>query len=396
MLWRERVSSYWNEAIRYLRLIFNSGFLFTIYVLIIIGSYYYSQMLDWLPETFPAVWVFTIVFTWLLTRSRVRTFVKHADLVFLLPYEAKLTSYFRASLLYSFLLQVSVLSVVMIVLGPLFFLRIGEDFWFTLALLFIVKAWNVITSWNEQRLPSEEERRGHLLLRGMVNGVFCYLLFTGAGFGYVAALFGIMAGLLFLYYRPLARRRSLKWEHLINVEQQMVMFFYRIANAFTDVPQLKRQIRERRYLNGLLPILGDKQQSIFHYLFARSFLRSNDYFGIYLRLVFVCALLLYVLPTGWLQLIVLILFMHMVMMQLSTLWYHYDVMMWVDLYPIDSLSKKGALTFLSLRLLLLMLGVQVIVLLFVSSLQIAGISIVLGGVFGYFGSTTLIHRRKKV
>lgn len=51
-LWRERVGSYWNEAIRYLRLIANSGFLFTVYVLLLIGSVYYSRLLDSLPESF--------------------------------------------------------------------------------------------------------------------------------------------------------------------------------------------------------------------------------------------------------------------------------------------------------------------------------------------------------
>ncbi|MDV2583759.1 ABC transporter permease, partial [Alkalibacillus haloalkaliphilus] len=59
----------------------------------------------------------------------------------------------------------------------------------------------------------------------------------------------------------------IKWEHLISIEQKMLMFFYRIANAFTDVPQLKEQVRSRSYLNGMLGFLSaNKKACIIIYL----------------------------------------------------------------------------------------------------------------------------------
>ncbi|WP_100406549.1 ABC transporter permease [Bacillus solitudinis] len=398
MLWRERLSTYWNEASRYLKLIFNSGFLFTVYILFILGSYYYSQLLEWLPETFPAVGLFTVIFTWLLTRSRVRTFVKPADIVFLLPLESRLDNYFRASRIYSYVLQSFVLFFVMIILGPLFFLRIGEDpsaFWFSMLGLLLVKAWNISANWSEMRFSSQQELSLHFVLRGVLNGFFAYLLFSGAHIALVGTLLVIMVGLLVLYYQPVSNKRSLKWDHLINVEQQMLMFFYRIANLFTDVPQLRKQIRERRYLNWVLSSLSASRQSIYHYLFARSFIRANDYFGIYVRLVIVSVILVMFLPNGWLQLIVGLLFLHMVIMQLSTLWYHYDTVIWVDLYPVKPESKKDALTSLSLRLLLLMTTAHVIMLLITSDVIIALMVLVFGSVFSYYGSTRLLHKRKK-
>ena len=36
-LWKGRVQGFWTEAMRYIRLIANSGFLFTIYILLLIG-----------------------------------------------------------------------------------------------------------------------------------------------------------------------------------------------------------------------------------------------------------------------------------------------------------------------------------------------------------------------
>lgn len=56
--------------------------------------------------------------------------------------------------------------------------------------------------------------------------------------------------------------------------------------------------------------------------------------------------------------------MHMAMMQLSTLWYHYDTNIWVDLYPLEDTEKKDALTGLSFRLLALMAVFEAVILFF--------------------------------
>ncbi|MFC0561794.1 ABC transporter permease [Halalkalibacter alkalisediminis] len=397
-LWRERVSAYWNMAIRYLRLIGNSGFLFTLYVLIIIGSYYYSVLLDWLPDSFPAVWIFVAVFAHLLTRSGVRTFVKQADVVFLLPYESKLGSYFQASKWYSLALQSAVILLVLVVLSPLFGKYLASDAGSLLLVLWILimaKGWNIFASWEEQRFQSDYERNTHFLLRGIVNIIFTFFLFSGANVLFIAAIFVIMLGLYQLYYKKLAQQLSIKWDHLVEVEQSMLLFFYRIANSFTDVPQLKNKVRPRNYLSWLLKGITDSNKSVYHFLFVRSFLRSNDYGGIYIRLILISSVVLIALPSGWLQLLVFLLFMHMVTTQLSTLWYHYDTNMWVDLYPVELNEKKDALTQLSFRLLLIMTGIQLGVLIVTSTWKITIAALLIGGAYSFIGSQKFIHKRRK-
>ncbi|WP_227937856.1 ABC transporter permease [Alkalihalobacillus deserti] len=397
-LWRERISAYWNMAIRYLRLIGNSGFLFTLYVLIIIGSYYYSIFLDWLPETFPAVWVFVAVFAHLLTRSGVRTFVKPADVVFLLPYESKLDSYFQASKWYSLAMQSAVVLLVLVVLSPLFAKYLASDagnLLLVLMILIVAKGWNIFASWEEQRFQSEYERRTYFLLRGFVNIIFTYFLFSGAHVLFITAIFTIMAGLYLLYYKKLGQQLSIKWDHLIEVEEGMLLFFYRIANSFTDVPQLRNKVRPRNYLSWLLKVITDSNNSVYHFLFARSFLRSNDYGGIYVRLVLISSVILIALPSGWLQLLVFLIFMHMMTTQLSTLWYHYDTNMWVDLYPVELKEKKAALSQLTFRLLLIMTAVQLGVLLVTSTWQITIAALLIGGAYSFIGSQKFIHKRRK-
>ncbi|WP_017728669.1 ABC transporter permease [Halalkalibacterium ligniniphilum] len=396
-IWRERVSAYWNEAIRYLRLIGNSGFLFTVYVLIILGSYYYSLLLDWLPETFPAIVVFTVVFTWLLSRSPVRTFVKEADSVFLLPYEGKLDRYFFNSRIYSYILQSFILALVLLVLSPLYFQYLGEggrDFWSVLFALVIMKGINLWMSWAEQRLQTDVEKRQHLSLRIVVNGVFVYLLFVQAGLLYVLAVI-VIALLLFVgYFRRIEKNRTLKWEHLIKLEQRMVMFFYRIANTFTDVPQLKNQIKPRSYAAFLLPLLSRNDKSTYGFLYARTFLRANDYFGIYVRLLIISVIMMAILPDGW-QPLVFLLFLYMAGLQISTLQNHYETKIWIDLYPVSDQEKKAAFSSLVLRLLLVMTLVNGLTLFLASTLLIGAVAMIAGGIFSYVYCTRLVFRQKK-
>lgn len=129
-LWQERVQTYWREAGRYLKLIGNSGFLFTVYFLFIVGSYYYQQILEQLPAEFPTVELFTVVFLLILTRSRVRTFVKQADVVFLLPFEAKMGDYFRSAIRYSFFMQVGIIFIVLLLLGHYLFFELEQALFF--------------------------------------------------------------------------------------------------------------------------------------------------------------------------------------------------------------------------------------------------------------------------
>ncbi|MDI5790149.1 ABC transporter permease [Bacillus licheniformis] len=64
--------------------------------------------------------------------------------------------------------------------------------------------------------------------------------------------------------------------------------FYRIANLFTDVPTLETGER-RAYLDWMLRFIPYEQSRTFTYMYGRAFIRSNDYFGIVVRLTVILA-----------------------------------------------------------------------------------------------------------
>ncbi|WP_157812019.1 ABC transporter permease [Alteribacter populi] len=341
-LWKRRRADYWEMAVKYLRLIGNSGFLFTIYILFIFGSYYYGEFLLWLPEDFPTVWVFIVLFTWLVTRGRVRTFVKDADLVYLPPLESKMKPYFRSSILYSWMMETFWLALPLLILAPLFFHRLSDSgsLLFTILLLLSgLKLWNLASGFEEQRFQENSKVWSHTLLRIVINASAVIALFTFQPVWMLIGIAVLLIGLYAFYFVKINGTHAVKWDRLARIEDSTVMTFYRIANSFTDVPRLKMTIRPRIYLNRILDVIKFGQKNTYLYMYSRSFVRSNDYFGIFVRLTFLGSLFLSIITLEWGLWVVTALFVYMTALQLKTLKGHFKTNQMIDLYPV-SLSRK--------------------------------------------------------
>lgn len=345
-VWKSRRQEYWTLAIKYLRLIGNSGFLFTIYILFLFGSYYYGQFLEWLPETFPAALFFTLFFTWLVTRGRVRTFMKQADVVFFLPMEGRLKNYFRASKNYSWMMETFWLTLGLFLLAPLFLDRIAfgrEPFFLVLLCLSLLKYWNLAASFEEQRIQDHGKYKAHLWGRALINASVLFLLFSTVSLLWAAAAGFVLLGLYQFYFRRISG--VLQWERLINIENNTVRTFFRVANNFTDVPHLKQSVKERKWISAIYKYIPFAQENTYRYLFGRALFRSGDYFGIFIRLTVVGMIFLAAVDITWGIWLLAGLFSYMTALQLETLAYHFRTNQMLPLYPLKQSWKLSGLVF---------------------------------------------------
>lgn len=397
-LWQKRLSAYSREAIRYWSIIFSSGFVLALYFILVVGGFYYRKWLGNLPADFPSALLIATIMMVLLTTGAVRTFVKEADLVFLLPYEGEMRSYFRRSFVYSLLIQTFLILVFIFLLAPLYFAQINDSASYlllSLGLLVLAKSWNLFANFQEQRLQDRNERHLHIFLRLAVNALFCFFLFQEA-WVFMLCIVVIMLLMLFVYYRHFSKRHSLKWERLMEIERKQLLFFYRIANAFTDVPALKGAIKRRGWADLLLGFIKYDTNHAFTYLFARSFFRYGDFLGIYLRLIVIGGLFIYLVPDIMVQIAVLLAFILMTGMQLSTLWFQYDAKIWLDLYPLDEGKKKANFSLLLFVLLIIQMVIYALVMIMSShDWRYFLVSLILGGLFTYLYSYILVNKRKK-
>jgi len=353
-LWSRRLSEHWQMTSRYLKLLSNSGFMFTLYILVIGGGYFYQQWVKGLPKNFPTEWILLVLFSFLIIRSPIRTLLRSADLVFLLPLEDKLNGYFKKASVYSFVLQSIPLIFVWAIALPLYSHTVDAHFavyGVMLLILLLIKGWNVICSWQENYVLESMSYKG---VRAVVSLIFIGLLLFEAPW-YVLVLLALIAiGLTFFLFQPLGRSHLLKWEVLLEVEEQQAARFDRFANLITDVPHVKNRIKPRRYLNGLTELFSYGTSSVYKRFFSKTFFRFGDYFGIYLRLIIVGSIAIWMVSGEWSSVIIAVIIIYLTAVQLLPLWNAGQVEEEpIALYPIPERMRRKNFLAIFMRLLML-------------------------------------------
>ena len=397
LLWKERFGRTSKELSRYLRYIFNGHLVIVFVFLIGTAAYYYQGWLKTLPETFPSAIIMSICMAFLVTYSPIYTFMSEADRIFLLPLETKLGGYFRKSFWISFSMQVYLLLIGLAVFMPMYAAVNQGDFKrffpFLIAIL-VVKVLNLFIRWHVQYYSEKNVLSIDTLIRFMVNLVFLYLLFSNAKLYLIIALVVILF-CLYVYFKQQTKEKGLKWEYLIDQDERRMTSFYRLANLFTDVPKLKNQVKRRKWLDSLLVRIPFQQDQAFTYLFMRTFLRSGDYWGLFVRLTLIGAGIIYFLTFGIGQVIMAVVFIYLTGFQLLPLWKHHQYHSMLELYPLSENRKE--FSFLSvLRKVLFLQSILFALVLFVKGeFVVAFITLLVCIVFSYYFVSIYTKRKIK-
>jgi ABC-2 type transport system permease protein len=342
-LWSDRSKQTSKELSRYLRYIFNGHLMIVLIFLIGSLTFYYQQWVKTLDESFPAGVIMAVILGIFLTYSPVYTFLLDADRVFLLPIENKMTKYFMRSGVVSFGLQAYILLMVLAAMMPMYVHVSGstyKTFFSFVFLLLILKIWNLATRWRIQYYVEKNVHRTDSFIRYCLNTVFMYLAFMSSPTFLLIILFVIMLGLYFFFYQN-TKKKGLKWEEIILLEQNRLTGFYRIANLFTDVPKFKDEVKRRRWLDWVAKNIVFQQNNTQLYLLTRTFLRSGDYLGLVIRLTVIGGLVIYYWDFIYGQFLFLMLFLYLTGFQLLPLKNHHQNVLWIDLYPISEQREKA-------------------------------------------------------
>lgn len=396
-LWKDRANHRIKDLVRYMRYIFNSHLVLVLLFLLGFASYNYQNWIRTLPEGFPAEIIMAIIIGFFLTHSPVYNFLLEADQVFLLPLENRMKRYFYRSGIVSLIVQGYLLLLVIAVFMPLFAHVNKRGFHLFLPFLIIllaVKAWNIACSWRISYFVQNAVYRWDMAVRYFINISFAFLLFKEAQ----PLIFAILAAVMAFYFRAFfvrTKTAGLKWDLLIAQEEKRMNSFYRLANLFIDVPKLKETVKRRKYLDFLLLPLAFTQNKTYYYLYARTFLRSGDYLGLFIRLTIIGSIILYFLSFGIVQVFLAVLFLYLTGFQLLPLWKHHQNKFWVDLYPVPSKYKTAAFEFLLLIILLVQTIIFAIIILIKQEWFISFIQLLAGGLFSYFFSCIYSKKRFK-
>jgi ABC-2 type transport system permease protein len=384
-LWKDRAGNRVKDLGKYLRYIFNGHLVIVLLFLIGSAGFYYEKWVKTLPGNFPVEIIMAILIGLFLTYSPVYNFLFEADQVFLIPLEEKLKRYFFRSGAVSLLFQGYILLIVLAAFMPMYAHVNKNSFRSFLPFLFIllaVKAWNLATGWRIGYFVQSRVQKWDIAVRYLINISFCYLLFKHANL-----LFLLIIAIVMVFYMNSffvrSKKMGLKWNQLIEQEEKRMGSFYRFANLFTDVPQLRDTVKRRRWLDLLISRIPFLQSKTYKYLYSRTFLRSSDYLGLFVRLTIIGIFALYFISYGFGQILLVILFLYLTGFQLLPLWHHHQNKLWVDLYPVEEKHKLDAFHSLMMVILTVQTVLFALFILLKSEPVLALLGFLAGMVFNY-------------
>lgn len=342
-IWKKRVLEYNQELQKYLKYMFNDHLLFVLIFALGGAAFTYNQWVKTLDPTFPAAYIMAVILGLVLAWSPVYTFLKEADAVFLLPLENRLSSYFRKCIWISFMFQSYIQLLILAAMMPMYVAVTGNgfnSFFPLLALVLAIKVWNLYVRWFLLRFQEKEAHWIDSIIRFLLSSSLLLLVLSGSSIVLILAVAVIMAGYLFYFFNA-AKKKNLKWDLLIHLEQQRMLMFYRIANMFTDVPKLKGKVHRRKWLDFLVKT-EFSQSSTFRNLYLRSLVRTSEFSGLYIRLTLIGAILIYTNQSFIVNILTALLFLYLTGFQLVPLYNRFDYKIWVLIYPVSTQLKKSS------------------------------------------------------
>ena len=349
-LWKKRLNLYLKRMIKYYRYVFNDHFVIALLFLLGGISYTYSNFIKSLNVDLSYPWakpVVIIVLLVMLQFGKVGTLIDEPDKVFLLPQEKGMREYLMKTQKRAWVSNSVIQIVVWIILLPFIYYGVHLNLVERIILLLSQVALKVaqVNLFFIRAFEAKYQAGKYSLIFNYVVPLIVYML------GLYASIYfalGITVGLI-LYLKSLPKNKIIQWNYLIDVEKLRLMRKYSFFNLFTDVPQVKKKAKRRKYLDWLIP----KFKNVYGYLFIRAIIRNGEYSGLYIRLTVIEFIVLLFIPKFWLSLVIGMLFIYLIGFQMLPLYKYFDDNVFVHLYPLETNSKGKEFKSILLALLII-------------------------------------------
>lgn len=349
-LWKKRLNLYLKRMIKYYRYVFNDHFVIALLFLLGGISYTYSNFIKSLNVDLSYPWakpVVIIVLLVMLQFGKVGTLIDEPDKVFLLPQEKGMREYLMKAQKRAWVSNSVIQIVVWIVLLPFIYYGVHLNLVESIILLLSQVALKVaqVNLFFIRAFEAKYQAGKYSLIFNYVVPLIVYTL------GLYASIYfalGLTVGLI-LYLKSLPKNKIIQWNYLIDVEKLRLMRKYSFFNLFTDVPQVKKKAKRRKYLDCLIP----KFKNVYGYLFIRAIIRNGEYSGLYVRLTVIEFIVLLFIPKFWLSLVIGMLFIYLIGFQMLPLYKYFDDNVFVHLYPLETNSKGKEFKSILLALLII-------------------------------------------
>jgi ABC-2 type transport system permease protein len=343
-LWYSRMAEFMKEALQYGSYVARSGFTAFLFGIFIIGIYFYNKVLETLPVSFPYPWITTPIILLAVTISPIRTFIKQADAVFLIPAEDQMNGYFRKSWTYSWIIQAIIVMIACVAVWPLYQHCLGnqkESLVLLILFLILNKTLHLFSSWQESRLVYNGHRMRIKALRWTLSLLIVYILFV---YGVLPASVLLLLGACIIFFLlNRTPRHTIHWDYLIKTEARHLANHYLFYSWFIDVPQRAAPPKPRAFWAQWTRFITFLPANTFLYLYAKTYLRS-ELFGILQRTTVLTLIILISTPNTTAKMIIYGIVLFISLVQISALEQQHRYSFWLLLYPLQPEWRVSGLT----------------------------------------------------
>ena len=343
-LWNQRLTQYQNHLLRYLKYVFNDHFIIALFFIFGALCYGYSILLNKYlvaPTLENRLLVVGALYIGLQI-GRFATLLQRPDIVFLLPTDYQINDYLKKALHHGMIVATLTQTVITLAIVPL----MVRTLYFSVGAWILVLCDQVILKWNDLLICKISLfnsqwycSKAKYFLKWLIPLIIILIaIFIAPGIAFLATL--LFSVVLYFSHSKLEQNHSFKWNFAIELEEKRMYRLYKIFSLFTDVSEIKQNIKRRSYLDHLLPQYKNKSAQSYLYLYWRGFIRDTEYSGLFLRLTIISVLLIICIKLNWLAVSLGILFVYLTGFQLLPLFSRYYDNVFIHLYPVSFNIQK--------------------------------------------------------
>ncbi|WP_214828123.1 ABC transporter permease [Exiguobacterium algae] len=332
-----RLGSWMEDVVKYSRYVANGGLLFTLYFTLIYGAFVYNDFLTRIDSAFPGEWIAAAIMLLIPLGHRPRTFIQEADQVFLLPELGEIRSYMVGVRAFNVVFAGLRAMLVLLILLPLL---VRTEAYTGIEVLAVVVTMVLLSV--AGRLAKLEGAGRIVLPFALVSGL---LIVTGlASWSFVPA---------FLPFVPLHLKRNerIPLLHWLALEEKSKAQFERVISWFIDLPTVREDVKERRFLTKMLENRVLRRAEASQYVYGLRIIRSSDSLDLVIRLTAVALVVMW-MSGGWYVGLVIPLFVGLTALQLVPLFKRLEAVSIVSWLPITKEERLRGYTWWTYRILL--------------------------------------------
>lgn len=285
---QSRATAFRNEIVPHFRYVFQSGFGLFVSAIFFTALVWYVDFIKGIPSNWPTDIVGAAVLTLAAIRAPLRTYIRSADSIFLLPMEGRvLEAYIKPAINKAIFSGVLRLLVVFAIFSPIYSrspfteeIASGRSMAGMAVLFAFVAGCNAYSGWRERRPASDVWCWTLRIVRWLLTTIVIAALLLKPLVWAIPLLLICMVIIWLLWRIP--TQHVLPWERFAGEEEGARGRWMSFLGWFVDVPTEISKPARRVWVAWVGNFLSGKHRWSWHFLYVKTFLRGET-FGAYCR-----------------------------------------------------------------------------------------------------------------